>query len=123
MRINEYNNIEEFIDEYSSGPEMPWQSKDGKRRYMGIEFSYHGVYYRLCREPGEDADMPKLGNGRIGRYCTYIMHAWMEEFADDDIVELNWYSDLNDVFENWIIDGRPFKEVIMADDTRIEGKD
>lgn len=47
MRINEYNSLDEFIDEYYKGVEMPWQSSDGKRRYMGIEFSYKGVYYRM----------------------------------------------------------------------------
>lgn len=60
MRINEYNSLDEFIDEYYKGVEMPWQSSDGKRRYMGIEFSNKGVYYRMCREPGEDNEMPKL---------------------------------------------------------------
>ena len=39
MRINEYNSLDEFIDEYYKSVEMPWQSSDGKRRYMGIEFS------------------------------------------------------------------------------------
>lgn len=123
MRINEYNNLEEFIDEYATGPQMPWQSKDGKRRYMGLEFTYNGVYYRLCREPGNETGMPKLQDGRIGRYCTYIMHMWMDDFSDDDIVELDWYADLNDVLENWKLDGKPFKEVIMDDNTKIEGKD
>lgn len=74
MRINEYDNLDEFIDEYYKGAEMPWQSVDGKRRYMGIEFSYKGVYYRMCREPGKDKEMPKLKDGRIGRYDVMICH-------------------------------------------------
>lgn len=123
MRINEYNSLDEFIDEYYKGVEMPWQSSDGKRRYMGIEFSYKGVYYRMCREPGEDDEMPKLLDGRIGRYDVMICHWAMPEFKDDDFILIGWYSDLNDVLENCIIDGRKFKDVIMADSTKIEGKD
>lgn len=123
MRINEYNNLDEFIDEYYKGTEMPWQSSDGKRRYMGIEFSYKGVYYRMCREPGEDDEMPRLLDGRIARYDVMICHWAMPEFDDDKFVMIGWYSDLNDVLENCIIDGRKFKDVIMDDSTRIEGKD
>lgn len=123
MRINEYNSLDEFIDEYYKGVEMPWQSSDGKRRYMGIEFSYKGVYYRMCREPGEDDEMPKLPDGRIGRYDVMICHWAMPEFKDDDFILIGWYSDLKDVLENCIIDGRKFKDVIMDDSTKIEGKD
>lgn len=123
MRINEYNSLDEFIDEYYKGVEMPWQSSDGKRRYMGIEFSYKGVYYRMCREPGEDDEMPKLPDGRIGRYDVMICHWAMPEFKDDDFILIGWYSDLNDVLENCIIDGRKFKDVIMDDSIKIEGKD
>lgn len=123
MRINEYNSLDEFIDEYYKGVEMPWQSSDGKRRYMGIEFSYKGVYYRMCREHDEDDEMPKLPDGRIGRYDVMICHWAMLEFKDDDFILIGWYSDLNDVLENCIIDGRKFKDVIMDDSTKIEGKD
>ena len=103
MRINEYNNLDEFIDEYATGKSFSWQNPDYKERFMGIEFSYKGVYYRMCREPGEDDEMPKL--------------------KDDDFILIGWYSDLNDVLENCIIDGRKFKDVIMDDSTKIEGKD
>lgn len=123
MRINEYNNLDEFIDEYYKGVEMPWQSSDGKRRYMGIEFSYNGVYYRMCREPGKDDEMPELPDGRIGRYDVMICHWAMPEFKDDNFILIGWYSDLDDVLENCIIDGRKFKDVIMDDSTKIEGKD
>lgn len=123
MRINEYNSLDEVIDEYAYGRQMPWNSKDGKTRYMGLEFSYNGVYYRICNEPLEEDEFPILEDGRKGKYCTYIMHVWMPEFEDDDIVELKWYADLYDALDNWIIEDRPFKEVIMDDNTKIEGKD
>lgn len=74
MRINEYNNLDEFIDEYATGKSFSWQNSDHKERYMGIEFSYKDVYYRICREPGEDSEMPVLPDGRIGRYDVMICH-------------------------------------------------
>lgn len=123
MRISEYNNLDEFIDEYATGKSFSWQSPDHKERFMGIEFSNKGVYYRMCREPGEDNEMPKLPDGRIGRYDVMICHWAMPEFKDDDFILIGWYSDLNDVLENCIIDGRKFKDVIMDDSTKIEGKD
>ena len=123
MRVNEYNSLEEFIDEYSTGKSFSWQNSDHKERFMGIEFTYNNVYYRMCREPIEDSKLPILQNGRIGRYDVMICHFWMNEYKDNDFVLVGWYSDLNDVLENCIIDGRKFKDVIMDDSTKIEGKD
>ncbi len=123
MRINEYNDLSEFIDEYATGKSFSWQNKDHKERYMGIEFSYNDVYYRMCREPGEDSEMPILPDGRIGRYDVMVCHWAMSQYKDDDFVLIGWYSDLNDVLENCIIDGKKFKDVIMDDSTKIEAKD
>lgn len=47
----------------------------------------------------------------------------MTESKDDDNIFVGWYSDLNDVLENCIIDGRKFKDIIMYDSNKIEGKD
>lgn len=47
----------------------------------------------------------------------------MPESKDDDNIFVGWHSDLNDVLENCIIDGRKFKDIIMDDPTKIEGKD
>jgi hypothetical protein len=123
MRVNEYNNLEEFIDEYATGKSFSWQNEDHKERFMGIEFSYKDVYYRMCREPLEDEELPVLPDGRIGRYDVMICHWAMPEFKDDDFILIGWYSDLNDVLDNCIIDGRNFRDVIMDDATKIEGKD
>ena len=123
MRINEYNDLSEFIDEYATGKSFSWQNKDHKERYMGIEFSYNDVYYRMCREPGKDSEMPILPDGRISRYDVMICHWAMSQYKDDDFVLIGWYSDLNDVLENCIIDGKKFKDVIMDDSTKIEAKD
>ena len=48
MRVNEYNSLDEFIYEYDSG-HRPSTETQG-RKFMGIEFLYRGVYYRMCFE-------------------------------------------------------------------------
>lgn len=123
MRQNIYNSLSEFIDEYAYGKSFSWQNEDHKQRFMGLDFSYNGIVYRMCREPGADDEMPILANGKRGRYATYIMHNLMKNVKDDKQILLGWYSDLNDVLENWLIEGKKFKEVIMADETVIEGQD
>lgn len=123
MRINEYKSLNEFIDEYSTGKSFSWENEDRKERFMGIDFFYNGTCYRMCREPGLDENMPKLKDGRVARYCTYIMHNLMDTCDDDEIIDLDWYADLNDTLDNWIIEGRKFRDVIMDDNTLIYGKD
>ncbi len=36
---------------------------------------------------------------------------------------VGWYSDLEDVLDNCVIQGRKFRDVIMDDETEILGKD
>ena len=49
MRINEYNTLDEFIDEYYKGSEMPWQSSDGKRDIWELSFLIE-VFITECVE-------------------------------------------------------------------------
>lgn len=74
----------------------------------------------MCREPGEDSEMPILPDGRIERYYVMICHWAMPEYDANDFIMIGWHLNLNDVLENCIIDGRKFKDVIINDSTRIE---
>lgn len=124
MRINEYNNLEDFIFEYSKGTEFSWQNKEKRRRYMGIEFSYHHCYYRMCREPIDEKKRPILDNGKRALYDVMLINCGKDGYPGLDHYDLiGWYADLDDVLDHCIIEGRPFKEVIMDDDTEILGKD
>lgn len=127
-RINEYNSLEEFRNEYAIGKVFSWESDDGLTHYMGIEFSYKGVYYRMCREPevvGDDDDwLPILPNGKRAHYDVMIYHNDKYGWPSCENVELiGWYEDIDDVLENCIIAGRKFKDVIMDPRTKIEAKD
>ena len=118
MRQNEYNNLQEFVEEYDGKDYKAHQS------FIGIEFTYHGVYYRMCREPGPKSWWPILPDGLKGRYRVVIVH-WHETPTElnFDYELIDWYRDIDDLLENCSIDGKSFQEVIMADETKIIGKD
>lgn len=42
MRINQYKNLDEFINEYND------YRNPAEGKFMGIEFSYNGNFYRMC---------------------------------------------------------------------------
>ena len=124
MRKNEYESLDDFIYEYSVGREFSWQNVEHKERYMGLEFEYGGVFYRLCREPYEEGYTPILPNGKPGLYNVMIMHC--EQFgypAADEFESIGWYDSMESLLEDCVIGEKKFKEVIMTDDTRILGKD
>ncbi|MBR0262235.1 MAG: hypothetical protein IJQ85_10655 [Selenomonadaceae bacterium] len=115
MRINEYNSLDEFIYEYDSG-RRPSTETHG-RKFMGIEFLHGGVYYRMCFEPAEN-------DGERRFYYVYIMHCETQGYpAAERFETIGRYENFKDLLENFLIDGKSFKEVIMNDNTEILGKD
>ena len=118
MRINEYEKFEDFYYEYAYGKAFSWQDPNKKERFRGLEFTYNDEYYRMCNEPLKEEDFPILPNGKKGHYSTMI-----DKTGHFDWEILGWYENLDDVLDNWIIDGKKFREVIMADETKIEWKD
>ena len=124
MRINEYESLDEFIYEYCKGREFSWQNEEHKERFMGIEFLYNGVYYRMCREPYNEKMTPILNNGKPGLYDVMIIHCKKSGYPVAEQFEiLGWYESLEDVLDNCILQGKPFRKVIMDDSTRILSKD
>ena len=65
--LNEYNNLEEFIVEYDE------IDRKNIRGFCGIEFTYQGVYYRMCREPIAEEKLPTLPNGHKGHYHVVLV--------------------------------------------------
>ena len=113
MRINEYTGLEEFIYEYDSGRRPSTETQP--RKFMGIEFLYRGVYYRMCCEPAENEGEPRF-------YQVYVMHC--EKYPTAENFELIGRCEkFDELLNDFQIDGAPFKEVIMNDDTKILGKD
>ena len=112
-KINEYKDLREFVCEYDSGRRSSTETHG--RKFMGIEFLYRGVYYRMCREPLED---------ERGIFQVYIMHCNKQVYPIADSFEMiGRYEKFQDLLENFLIDGVPFKEVIVDDKTEILSKD
>ena len=121
MRINEYDSIDQFLIEYD--PRVKYSLKNRfDERFIGIEFKYHGAYYRMCREPLKLEELPILPDGRSGRYDVMIVH-WPEDNSEPVFETIGWYADMDDLLNNCILQGKTFAEVIMADETEIVGKD
>ncbi len=115
MRINEYNSLDEFIYEYDSG-RRPSTETQG-RKFMGIEFLYRGVYYRMCCEPAENDGEPRF-------YYVYVMHCESQGYPTADRFEvIARYEKFQDLPEKFLIGGVPFKDVIMDDNTEILSQD
>ena len=124
MRVNEYEALDDFIYEYEQGKEFSWQNDEHRERFMGIEFSYKNRFYRMCREPYDEMNTPVLEDGNPALYDVMIIHCEKRGYPRVDRYEvIGWYRNLQDVLDNCIIDARPFKEIIMDDQTAILGKD
>lgn len=124
MRINEYESLDDFIYEYSVGREFSWQNEEQRERFMGLEFEYGGVYYRLCREPFEEGYTPILPNGKPGLYNVTIMHCKKYGYPSaDEFESIGWYDSMDSLLNDCFINDKSFREVIMDDETQILGKD
>lgn len=117
MRENEYNNLQEFIEEYDG------KKYKAHRSFIGIEFTYRNIYYRMCREPLADDELPTLSDGTKGHYRVVIVHWKNGWFSDFDYELIGWYHNIEDLLNNCNLNGQPFRDVIMANETKIIGKD
>lgn len=74
MRVNEYEELQDFIYEYGSGRSIPADNLE-RQKFMGIEFKYNNVYYRMCREPLDENEKVTLADGRKDNMmlCYYIV--------------------------------------------------
>lgn len=122
MRINEYNSLEEFTSQYIG----EWGPSDG--HWLGLEFAYHGKEYRLHTGPMYTRFITILPDGRPALFGFYEK---IKEYEPDNTSKeeerayrlLGEYADMDDLLNKCFIDGKPFKEVIMADETRILAQD
>ena len=115
MRKNEYESLEQFTSQYVG----EWNPSGG--HWFGLDFVYGGKEYRFHTGCMYDESV-LLPNGKEVLFSIYRR----KEFIDADKREyelLGAYSDMREVLESTVIQGRPFKEVIMNDDTELVGQD
>lgn len=116
MRINEYNSLAEFTNEYIG----EWSPSDG--HWLGLDFAYSGKRYRLHTGAMYNAQCTVLPNGKEALFGVYIFNE-NRDIKCREYLLIGEYPDMNSLLDNCFIDGKKFREIIMADDTEILGKD
>ncbi len=122
MRLNEYNSLEDFIGEYSGIRSEKYDV------LYGLDFRYNGKLYRMTMDQMEPELIRKQFedklNRKLGKYEVALVDSSIKyEFNFAEYNFIGWYDDIYDLLENCFIEGRKFKEIIMSDETIIEGKD
>lgn len=115
MRKNEYESLEQFKSQYVG----EWNPSGG--HWFGLDFVYRGTEYRF--HTGCMYDEPSLLPD--GRDVLFSIYSKKEYPSTDkrEYILLGAFANMNDVLASTVIHGRPFKEVIMDDDTEIVGQD
>jgi len=117
MRINEYNQLEQFVNEYTG----IWNPSE--EHWFGLEFKYKGNIYRLSTGSMFNEQDTILPDGRTAVYGIYILKD-ISAYPDMTSCELlGEYADMKDLLSSKVIDGIEFCEVIMDDQTEILAKD
>lgn len=122
MRKNDYKSLDEFIGEYSGIRSEKYDT------VHGIDFRFNGKLYRMTMDQMEPNELRNVFenklNKKLGKYEVALVESdGSSDFQFEEYQFIGWYNDIYDLLENCYIDGIKFKDIIMADDTIIEGKD
>ena len=110
MRENDYNNLEEFTSQYTG----EWSPSEG--HWFGLDFTYKGVDYRLHTSYINEGESSTLPDGREVLFGLYL-------YKDRKHILLEQFGSMDELLDSTVIEGTPFRKVIMADDTIITGQD
>ena len=109
MRKNEYTSLEEFTSQYVG----EWGPSDG--HWFGLDFEYKGEEYRLHT-------WNMYANEKDALFGLH--HRKKEAGKSEHQYELlGKYDSIEELLESRVIGSRPFREVIMDDDTVLLGQD
>uniref|UniRef100_I5AVJ0 Uncharacterized protein n=1 Tax=Eubacterium cellulosolvens (strain ATCC 43171 / JCM 9499 / 6) TaxID=633697 RepID=I5AVJ0_EUBC6 len=120
MRKNEYTSVEEFVSQYTG----VWNPAEG--HWLGLDFVYGGVEYRLQTGSMYNAEDTILEDGRLAKYGLYKKRALSGCYIkskEKDYELLGEYADMNDLLKSRTIGNVPFEEVIMDENTELIGQD
>ena len=114
MRINEYNNLDEFLSQYTG----VWGPSEG--HWFGLDFKYHEQEYRFHTGSMYGREDTTDENGvvhQFGLYKKVLRHNrdYYELLSEDNSIEK--------ILNSTAIEGVPFREVIMDDSTELLGQD
>ncbi len=115
MRKNEYKSLEEFTSQYIG----VWGPSDG--HWFGLDFIYKGVEYRFHTWAMYKDERKILPDGRKIVFRLYRKNE--EDISGKDYVLLGEFATMEDALDSTCIEGTPFREIIMDDDTELQGQD
>ncbi len=115
MRKNEYTSIEQFTSQYTG----VWNPSEN--HWFGLDFIYHGVEYRFNTGSMYETDL-QLPNGLEMMFGLYKKNNNVSK-EEKEYELIGKFANMDDVLESTLIDGRPFKDIIMDDDTELIGQD
>lgn len=115
MRANRYNSIDEFRTQYTG----VWNPSEN--HWLGLDFSYDGVEYRLNTGSMYEKENTVLTDGKEAVFGLYKKNT--DTLTGREYVLLKEFASLDDVLNSTCINGICFKQVIMDDKTELLGQD
>lgn len=115
MKNDKYESIEEFKSQYIG----EWAPSDG--HWYGLDFIFHGVEYRLNTGSMYNEQDTTLPNGYKAVFGIYKKS--IERGSGQEYVLLEEFATIDDVLKSTCIEGIPFSEVIMNEETQLIGQD
>lgn len=120
-----YDDINDFIREYSCDKNDEFETN------QGIDFTYNGKIYHLCRYPMEDEELKRKFSKITGKdlfKCEYevaIIDSTLPQgkLSFGEVHYIGWYSDIYDLLENCEIEGKKFKDLLLNHEIVVTGKD
>ena len=127
MANADFNNIEEFIDGFTKTNAYAPSLYDGI--IWGMEFAYHGRFYRVSRDQTADDETYALIRQRFHKPEGHYIEAYRipcedyVPFIPAPDVYLGLYDNVNDLLDHCVIDGKTLREIIPSEETIITSID
>lgn len=120
-----YDDINDFIREYS------YEKNNEFETNQGMDFTYNGKNYHLCRYPMEDKELKEKFSKVVGKNlfkCEYEValfdsNSTQDELSFDNVHYIGWYTDIYDLLDNCEIEGKKFKNLLLNHEIIVTGKD
>jgi len=109
MRKNEYTSLDQFTSQYTG----EWCPSDG--HWLGLDFLWHGKEYRFQTGSMYTPENTILPNGREAVFGLYV--------KEGEYRLLGEYASMEEVLDSMVIEGIPFRDVIMDEETELMGQD
>ncbi len=120
-----YDDINDFIREYSCEYNEEFEVR------WGMDFTYNGKKYHLCRYPMEGAELKRKFSKIVGKdlfQCNYEVALIDSTLPQDELSfravhYIGWYTDIYDLIDNCEIEGKKFKDLLLNHELVVTGKD